>query len=220
MKKPKTLSTRKKAALRRLVRMAVVLVLAWQFFHVGLVLPVQGIYGAVERGGATGTRVIAREWNPDFRVTQLFYLTGSEEATVLADTSLGLFGWESGFECTLDCTTGAPLYAGERSMTRQGRNQALHYYFGRVDDPEIASVAVSIQMETYENGQMQRREIKRLEVPELLERSGYRYFLVHRLREVQEDSDGIVRAVVITRDSSGREIGQLEIQQGSYGSYG
>ena len=76
MKKPKTLSTRKKAALRRLVRMAVVLVLAWQFFHVGLVLPVQGIYGAVERGGATGTRVIAREWNPDFRVTQLFYLTG------------------------------------------------------------------------------------------------------------------------------------------------
>ena len=44
MKKPKTLSTRKKAALRRLVRMAVVLVLAWQFFHVGLVLPVQGIY--------------------------------------------------------------------------------------------------------------------------------------------------------------------------------
>lgn len=53
-----------------------------------------------------------------------------------------------------------------------------------------------------------------------MERSGYRYFLVHRLREVQEDSDGIVRAVVITRDSSGREIGQLEIQQGSYGSYG
>ena len=220
MKQPKTLPTRKKAALRRIIRLAVILVLAWQFFHVGLVLPVQGIYGAVERGGATGTRVSAREWNPDFRVTQLFYLTGSEEATVLADTSLGLFGWESGFECTLDCTEGAPLYAGERSMTRQDRDQRLHFYFGRVDDPEIASVAVSIQMETYENGQMQRREIERLEVPELLERNGYRYFWVHRLREVQEDSDGIVRAAVITRDSSGREIGQLEIQQGSYSSYG
>lgn len=220
MKQPKVLPTRKKAALRRIIRLAVVLVLAWQFFHLGLVLPVQGIYGAVERGGATGTRVIAREWVPDFRATQLFYLMGSEEATVLADTSLGLFGWESGFECTLDCTEGASLYAGERSMTRQDPNQALHYYFGRVDDPEIASVTVSIQMETYENGQMQRREIERLEVPELLEQSGYRYFLVHRLREVQEDSDGIVRAVVITRDSSGREMGQLEIQQGSYSSYG
>ena len=148
MKQPKTLPTRKKAALRRIIRLAVILVLAWQFFHVGLVLPVQGIYGAVERGGATGTRVIAREWNPDFRVTQLFYLMGSEEATVLADTSLGLFGWESGFECTLDCTEGAPLYAGERSLSKQDQNQALHYYFGRVDDPEIASVAVSIQMET------------------------------------------------------------------------
>ena len=109
--------------------MAVVLVLAWQFFHVGLVLPVQGIYGAVERGGATGTRVIAREWNPDFRVTQLFYLTGSEEATVLADTSLGLFGWESGFECTLDCTAGAPLYAGERSMTRPVSYTHLLFFF-------------------------------------------------------------------------------------------
>lgn len=105
-------------------------------------------------------------------------------------------------------------------MTRQDRDQRLHFYFGRVDDPEIASVAVSIQMETYENGQMQRREIERLEVPELLERNGYRYFWVHRLREVQEGSDGIVRAAVITRDSSGREIGQLEIQQGSYSSYG
>lgn len=80
----------KKGGSRRLVRMAVVAGAGRQFFHVGLVLPVQGIYGAVERGGATGTRVIAREWNPDFRVTQLFYLTGSEEATVLADTSLGL----------------------------------------------------------------------------------------------------------------------------------
>ena len=76
MKQPKTLPTRKKAALRRIIRLAVILVLAWQFFHVGLVLPVQGIYGAVERGGATGTRVIAREWNLDFRVTQLFYLMG------------------------------------------------------------------------------------------------------------------------------------------------
>ena len=136
MKQPKTLPTRKKAALRRIIRLAVILVLAWQFFHVGLVLPVQGIYGAVERGGATGTRVIAREWNLDFRVTQLFYLMGSEEATVLADTSLRLFGWESGFECTLDCTEGAPLYAGERSMTRQDRDQRLHFYFGRVDDPD------------------------------------------------------------------------------------
>ena len=72
MKQPKTLPTRKKAALRRIIRLAVILVLAWQFFHVGLVLPVEGIHCAVERGGATGTGVIARECNPELRVTQLF----------------------------------------------------------------------------------------------------------------------------------------------------
>lgn len=216
MSKPKRQPTRKRAALGRLLRLAVVLVLAWQVFHVGLVLPIQGIYGAVERGGATGTRVIGRAWIPDFRTTQLFYLTGSEEATVLADTSLGLFGWESGFECTLDCTAGAPLYAGERSLTQEDRERVLHYYFGRVDDPAIASVAVSIQTETYETGQAQRREVACLEVPELLEKAGRRYFWVYSLETARKSPEEIRRAVVITRDSSGREIGRLEIRQGSY----
>ena len=122
--KQAVLPTRRRMALRRLLRVLIVVVLANHFFSVGL-LPIQAIHKAVERGGAVGTRVIAREWLPELYATHLFYLTGSENATVLADTHLTVLGWESGFACTLDCTSGAPLYAGERYMARDEREGQL-----------------------------------------------------------------------------------------------
>ena len=214
------LPTRRRAALRRLLRGLIVLVLANHFFSVGLLLPIQAIHKAVERGGAVGTRVIAREWTPELYATHLLYLTGSETATVLADTHLGILGWESGFECTLDCTSGAPLYAGERSMSRDGREDSLLYYFGRVDDPDIAAVAVSIQAETYIDGRPVRREVRRLEVPELLERKGYRYFLVSALEPEWEREDAVLKTVAVALDGNGREVGAWDIHNASYSHYG
>ena len=218
--KQAVLPTRRRMALRRLLRVLIVLVLANHFFSVGLLLPIQAIYKAVERSGAVGTRVIAREWTPELYATHLFYLTGSQNATVLADTRLGILGWESGFACTLDCTSGAPLYAGERYMARDEREGQLYYYFGRVDDPDIAAVAISIQAETYVDGQPVRREVQRLEVPELLERRGYRYFLLHTLEPGWTLEDQSRAAVAVALGDDGREVGAWDIDNASYTYYG
>lgn len=218
--KQAVLPTRRRMALRRLLRVLIVLVLANHFFSVGLLLPIQAVYKAVERGGAVGTRVITRQWTPELYATHLFYLTGSENATVLADTHLTVLGWECGFAGTLDCTSGAPLYAGERYMVRDGREEQLYSYFGRVDDPDIAAVAISIQAERYVDGQPVRREVRRLEVPELLERKGYRYFLISALEPGWAWEEENRAAVAVALDGDGRELGAWDIDSGTYTYYG
>ena len=101
-----------------------------------------------------------------------------------------------------------------------GEEAQLYYYFGRVDDPDIAAVAISIQAETYVDGQPVRREVQRLEVPELLERRGYRYFLLHTLEPGWTLEDQSRAAVAVALGDDGREVGAWDIDNASYTYYG
>ncbi len=216
------LPTRRRLALRRMLRALVLVLLCNYVFGIGLLLPRQAVWQQEQRQGVSGTRVAARMWHPAVYATHLFYLTENEKITLLADTHWTLFGWDSGFGWALDCTTGAPFYAGERSLSRQGRDETLWCYYGRVDDPEIAEIAVSIQAEDYVDGQPVRREVAHLSAPESAwyESDGRRYFLLYMTAEVWNYKDSFRRATVIALDGEGGELSRFDINDGNYSSYG
>ena len=215
------LPTRKRAALRRLVKAAAVLLVVNHVFLLGLLLPRQAVHQTEERQGVGWTRVVARAWAPEVHKTHLIYLTENERATILSGTYLTVYGWMDAFGWALDCTTGAPFYAGEYSMRRSGAERSSWYYYGRVDDPAIETVAISMQVEDWENGEPVRREVRRLTADrtDWLEKEGRRYFLFS-LPEMEWSEDGPVKSVAIALDGAGREVSRLEIDQGTHSSFG
>ena len=146
----KKLPTRRRRALRRLVLAAAVLLLSNHLLGVGLLLPIQAIRQVEERQGAPHGAVLDRLWTPEIHRTHLVYLTASEKAVTIADTYLSVYGWIGGFGWSLDCTTGEPLYAGEMTMYRDEREGTVCCYYGRVDDPTIETVTISVRAELYD----------------------------------------------------------------------
>ena len=143
--KREKLYVRRRWVLRRFAIFLLVLLAVNHFMQIGFLLPIQGIRQVEERQGAPHGRVLARDWAPEIHRTHLVYLTAAEDAVTLADTYLSLYGWMGGFGWTLDCTTGEPLCAGEMTMSRDEREETVCYYYGRVDDPAIERVEVSVR---------------------------------------------------------------------------
>lgn len=94
--------------------------------------------------------MLDRLWTPEVHRTHLVYLTAAENAVTIADTRLSLYGWMGGFGWSLDCTTGEPLYAGEMTMNRDEREETVCCYYGRVMDPAIETVTVSLRGVNYQ----------------------------------------------------------------------
>ena len=213
--------SRRRIALRRLVKAAAVLLVAQQFFLIGLLTPRQAIWKMEERQGVKWTRVVARDWSPEVHWSHLMYLTGNEEATVLSDTYLTLYGWMGGFGNALDCTTGAAFYAGERTVRREGKENSTWYYYGRVDDPAIETVVISMQYEVWEDDGPVRREVRRETVgrEDMIRRGGRQYFLLV-LPELEWTVDAPVKSVAAALDSQGRELARMDITEKEHSYYG
>lgn len=219
----KTLPTRRRRALRRLVLAAAVLLLSNHLLGVGLLLPIQAIREVEERQGAPHGAVLDRLWTPEIHRTHLVYLTASEKAVTIADTYLSVYGWIGGFGWSLDCTTGEPLYAGEMTMYRDEREGTVCCYYGRVDDPTIETVTISVRGELYDETTKTAywEDAARLtaEPEDFLEGKGYRCFLLsHIITDWPYDSGR--HAWATGYDGDGNVVAEFEIQEGTHSYFG
>ena len=219
-KKRTPLPSRKRVALRRIAIAAVVIFCVNFFMHIGLLLPIQSIWQLEEREGARHTSVVTRDWAPEVHRTHLVYLTENDDTTLFGSTYLTIYGWMAGFSVALDCTEEALLYAGRSYMSRD--DGEVWYFFGRVDDPAIETVAVSLQSEDWdaEAQTFNRREVRSLTAAELLEKDGRRYFLLRDGGEWDSDTCSSPRPVVIGYDSAGSEVARVDIEQGNASYFG
>ncbi|MDD3347310.1 hypothetical protein [Oscillibacter sp.] len=217
--KKNVLFSRRRTALRRILRTLVCLLLVQHILGVGLLLPRQAIRQVEQRSGVTGTRVVARRWMPKLYATHLLYLTENEAATQLCDTHWTIFGWEGGFGWTLDCTTGEPLYIAERSMSRS--DETLWYYYGRVDNVRIADISVSVQAEEFADGKSVSREVDRFTAAkgDWLTKEGRRYFLLRQADGTWPYEQERRRAFAVALDAEGKELFRQEIEQGTFSYY-
>lgn len=224
MKKPKKLPTRRREALRHALRALILLLAVQNLLQIGLLLPIQAIHSAEEREGVRGAHVLRRLWEPDIYKTSLFYLSASENALILSDARLTFLGWMPQFGTALDCTGEQPLHAAERSVSRDEDTGHHMFFYGRVDDPAIETVELSLRyISSYGRDGEENRygEHVRLTVPEegWIERGGQRYFLLsYRLEDWPHE--GGEHTFVVGRDAAGEAVAEFQITVGSYGSYG
>jgi len=211
--------TRKRSALKHLAVALIIMILMNHFMLIGLLLPRQAYHKLEERAGVGWTRVVSRDWEPELYLTHISYLSGSEDATVFGSVNLTMYGWFPQFVTALDCTKDAPLYSGYNLMYRD--DEKVWYFFGRVDDPDIETVAVSLCKEEYDSMSHAYvgEEVRRLTQEELLEKDGRRYFM---LKDTfwQEENRTRYCPVVIGYDGAGNEVTRMEIEDGRHISYG
>lgn len=218
MKRTK-LPTRRRRAIRRVVLAAVLLLLMQHCLSVGNLLPIQAIYKAGQRQGIGWSWPVQRMAVPEIDRTRLLYLTENENAVMLADTALSFLGWSAYYGLALDCTAVEPLYAGYRTLEKG--ETVVTCYFGRIDEDKIASIAISIQEETYQQGQAVRRELRRLTVEQgdLLTQDGHRFFLLQEV-EPEWDVERILRPVILAYGTDGTVLLEQEIDRYASSSYG
>ena len=219
MKKKQVLN-RKRLALRRLVTAAVLMVLINHFFLLGSIFPRQCIWNLEEREGARHTSVVTRDWAPEIHKTHLVYLTENDDTTLFGSAYLTVYGWMAGFSVALDCSEEAPLYAGRSYMGRDDRN--VWYFFGRVDDPAIETVEISLRSQEWNEAAQAPlyREIRRLATENFLEKDGRRYFLLRDSGEWDYDTCSSPWPVAIGYDSAGNEVARVDIEQGISSYFG
>ena len=188
--------------------------------HLGLILPIQTVRQQEERAGIGRTRVVERVWVPEIHRTHLAYLTENEEATLFSSCHLTLYGWMAGFQVAVDCTGEEPLYAGASYMGRDGNS--AWYFFGRVDDPAIQRVEISLCAEVYDSMSHAYvgEEVHRMAGITLEEQSGRRYFLVKYTEGGDHERHSRCRPVVIGYDSHGNELFRMEIEEWISSSFG
>lgn len=212
----KELATRRKKGVRRLLIGITAMVLVDHFMLIGLLLPIQAIAKLEERQGIRGfTTVVARDWAPEIYRTHLVYLTANDNAKMLGDTYLTLFGWSPGFGTPLDCAVDEAVHVGMRSMSRNGGS--IHYYFGRVDDTDIETVVISGQTVSSSADGSTREEAFRLSVrrEDFLTCQGQSFFLIRTDREGGHAGDTITGY-----DRNGGVVYQGPISQGESSVYG
>lgn len=217
MKKQKVL-TRKGKALRRIGRFLAILFAVNWVFGLGLLFPLQAIWQQQEREGITGhMRVVDRDWVPEIGVTHFRYLMQNEKAVMLAGTNLDFYGWMGAFSTALDCTTGEPLYVAMDSLHKDG--DSVYYFWGRVDDPEIAQIDISLCHREYVNRKYIYPEVDRLRIPqdEWMEQDGRQFFMI-RLDEWNYEP--IIVSYAVALDGGGQELYRFEISEGASSHFG
>lgn len=138
--------TRKQRALRRLMLLLLVLaVVSWLFPAVNLT-PRQAIRRGEERAGARSTAVVTWQRVPDANRGLLACLTANDSGVVLGFTRVSLLGWEVFQGMELPCDGDEPVYAQRHILSYAGEEiQSVDGFFGRVDDPAILRLEVSLR---------------------------------------------------------------------------
>lgn len=216
------LPSRRRRALKYLFVAALAVLLVNYTLHIGLLLPVQALRQVEERAGVRG-RIVTWRWEPRVHKTGLFFLTENEDMVLLGNTYLTALGWMPGFGWAVDCTGGGPLHAGEIASRREG-GETVWQFYGRVDDPKIETVEISLRIITgYDEARRENvyEEHTRLTVnrEEFLEKEGRSYFLADcQLEDWPEDSG--VYAFAIGLDGGGKTVAEFEIGEGTHSYYG
>lgn len=220
MKKQKRILTRRQSALRAAAITLAVMVFMVHVMHLGLIFPVQTVWQLEERAGVEHTRVVKRSPTPEIHKTHIAFLSENDEATLFSSCHLMIYGWMSNFHVALDCTTEEPLYAGMSYMSRDGKQ--VWYFFGRVDDPAIQRVEISLCETTYDNMSYAHvgEEVHRMAGIPLEEQSGRRYFLAKYNGEWDYEVHSQVHPIVIGYDGDGQELIRMEIEHGNSSSFG
>ena len=221
MKKQKRILTRRQSALRAAAITLAVMVFMVHVMHLGLIFPIQTVWQLEERAGIEHTRVVKRSPTPEIQKTNIAFLSENDKATMFSSCYLTIYGWMANFHVALDCTTEEPLYAGVSYMSRD-ENQAW-YFFGRVDDPAIQRVEISLcETEPNKMGYVHLvgDEVHRMAGIPLEEQSGRRYFLVKYNGEWDYEVHSRVHPIVIGYDGDGQELTRTEIEQWNSSSFG
>ena len=208
----KRLLTRRRAALRHIALCLTLMLLIQHVMHLGLLLPIQTVRQQEERAGIRHTRVVERRWTPEVQRTNLAFLTENDQATLFSSCHLTLYGWMANFHVAVDCTGEEPLYGG--FAFQYGDEERAWYGFGRVDDPEIQRVELSLQSQMWDSAAQSyyMEEVRRLTDIPLEEQSGRRYFLVKDSGEWDSEKYSTPQVVVIGYDSHGNELFRTEIE--------
>ena len=218
--KREKLPTRRRRVIRRIVVFLLLLLAVNHVMHLGYLFPVQSIRDIEARQGAPHGETLARLWTPEVHRTHLVYLRGSERAVTIADTYLTIYGWMGGFGWTLDCTEESPLYAGEMTMNGDGRQETVCCYYGRVDDPEIVRVEISVRAVGYAGTTETWEETASLPVePEdFIAREEGRYFLVEDV--IDNWPDNTFRQAWITAYNGGGDVvTEFQIMEGTHSHF-
>lgn len=215
MRKTK-LPSRRRRALRRVLTAAVVLFLVNEILGVGYLFPIQGIRRNEERMGTGRTAVICRERAPEIYQSLLLYLTENENVTMLSGTNLSLYGWTEAFGVTLDCTEAAPVHGGWWSMARR-EGGSLFYVFGRVDDPDIDLLQITLG---HSDPQRAGGLSWGLEREDFIEKDGQFYFLVRNYPVDWREYPSGFTVTVLGSDREGNIRAQMELDQGASSSFG
>ena len=212
--------TRKRTALRRVLLAVIVLLLANHFLTAGLLLPIQAVQLVGQRQGIGWSRTVKRMWVPELGVTHLVYLTQTEEAVMLSDVGLYPFGWTPYFGLAVDCTQAGAVHAGYRSMHKD--EEGVRYYFGRIDDPAITRVDISIREKIDPQGEEVQREVYCLsaEQEQFYTQQDRTFFLIPEVPERPWEGLGTFCPVLVAYDEAGNVIVEQELTEYSSSSYG
>lgn len=215
--KQKRILTRRQLALRAAAITLAVMVFVVHVMHIGLIFPIQTVWQLEERAGIEHTRVVDWSRTPEIQRTNIAFLSENDEATMFSSCHLTIYGWMANFHVALDCTGNKPLYTGASYMGRDGRQ--AWYFFGRVDDPAIQRLEISLCEETYDHMSYAHvgNEVHRMTGIQLEEQSGRRYFLVKYNGEWEYSG---VRSVILAYDSEGNEVTRMEPENWNSSSFG
>ena len=218
--KKKRILTRRQSALKAAAVTLAVILFVNHVMHLGQIFPIQTVWQLEERAGISHTRVVDRSRTPEIQRTNIAFLTANDKATMFSSCYLTIYGWMANFHVALDCTGEEPLYAGASYMHRD--DSRAWYFFGRVDDPAIQRVEISICSEEYDEMSYAYvgEEIHRMAGIPLEEQSGRRYFLAKYTGGWDYDTHPRVCPVVIGYDGDGQELVWMKIEYGSSSSFG
>lgn len=218
--KQKRILTRRQSALRAVAITLAAMMFVNHVMHLGLLFPIQAVWQLEERAGIEHTRVVDRSRTPEIQKTNIAFLSENDQATMFSSCYLTIYGWMANFQVALDCTGEEPLYAGASYMYRD--DSRAWYFFGRVDDPAIQRVEISLCSEEYDemSHAYVGEEVHRMVGIPLEEQSGRRYFLVKYNGEWDYEAQSRVCPVVISYDGEGNELNRMEIEQWNSSSFG
>ena len=216
--------TRKQKALRRLALLLIMMVFASAAGLYGF-FPAQGRLYNEETHHTGRTQLVQRLYDPSIKATKmaLFDLTKNKNVTMLHCVRWHpLVGWMDSSAAVIDCSSDAPLYSGSFFLSDNG-SEILLFVFGRVDEPSIVSIKISLQKSSYL--QEEQREIwteyksYTLAAQNWKVKDGARYF-VESIDMQKEDRDSPTRIMISAYDENGIELSSGEVTQYTWTSLG
>ena len=218
----KQVETRKRKALRRtLICLAALTV--FSALHLYTFTPMQGIRYTEAQRGTGRTRAVAWMLPPEeLKLGRtLFYLTANKNAMLMTYVRFHpLMGWADSLGASLDCSKEAKLHAALWDVSNE--YASVQYVFGRVDDPEIQALTVSVEEIRYGSGREVREELLRTDTETVrwYQKGEQRYFVipVDNPRKANENLESVTYSA-LGLDAEGREIAVQSVEDQKTSTY-